>query len=144
MLTPMRTRWASIAIGSDSAVRIFSVMRATEGASRTVRRITVNSSPPMRATVSESRTLAESLSATCISSVSPAGWPRLSLISLKPSRSRYSSASRVPSRRAAATARSSRSKNSMRFGSPVSASWWARNSSRARSLRCSVMSLTTP
>ena len=55
-------------------------------------RITTNSSPPRRATVSSSRTVRVSRSATRRSTASPTGWPRLSLIFLKWSRSRNNKA----------------------------------------------------
>src|SRR4051794_4525805 len=56
---------------------------------------TTNSSPPKRATLSPDRTAPLSRSATCTRSWSPAAWPRLSLIHLKRSRSRNSTAART-------------------------------------------------
>ena len=55
-----------------------------------------NSSPLRRATVSPSRTHPRSRCATTCSSRSPAGWPRVSLTSLKWSRSRHRTASQPP------------------------------------------------
>ena len=66
--------------------------------------------------------------ATCRSSSSPAAWPRLSLTSLKWSRSRKQHRHRLALGAAAARACSSASSSRARFGSPVSASWnawWA-------------------
>ena len=57
-----------------------------------------NSSPPRRATVSTWRRHDLMRSATSISTRSPNWWPRLSLMCLKRSRSRNSSANDVPSR----------------------------------------------
>ena len=56
------------------------------------------------------------------SSSSPTSWPRLSLTSLKRSRSMNSTATAAPRARRAGSACSSRSSSSVRFGSPVSAS----------------------
>ena len=79
---------------------------------------TANSSPPKRATVSPVAHRRRSRSATWTSSWSPAAWPRLSLTSLNPSRSRNSTA--TSSRAAAApSASASRSRNSARLASPV-------------------------
>ena len=73
------------------------------------------------------------------SSSSPAAWPRLSLTTLKWSRSRNSTARRVPWRSARALARASCSSSSTRLGRPVSASWrawWVSASAwRMRSVR---------
>ena len=49
---------------------------------------TPNSSPPMRATVSESRTASRIRAATSRSMLSPARWPLVSLTALNRSRSR--------------------------------------------------------
>ena len=60
---------------------------------------------------------------------SPAAWPRQSLTSLKRSRSTNSTATPPACGRARRSACSRRSRNSARFGSPVSEScsaWWAR------------------
>ena len=104
---------------------------------------TANSSPPSRAAVSSSRRAPVSRRATVSRTRSPLAWPRLSLTSLKSSRSMDRTASGrhgCASRRVRANSR--RSKNSCRFGSPVSASWkaWVVRSSCSR-LR-SVMSRT--
>ena len=60
------------------------------------------------------------------STASPTSWPYSSLTGLKPSRSRYSTAGQACVR-ATSTAWRARSRNSVRLGSPVSAScrvWW--------------------
>ena len=58
----------------------------------------MNSSPPKRATVSPGRTRLPAAAATAHEHSSPAAWPRLSLTTLKRSRSRNSTASGIPSR----------------------------------------------
>ena len=83
---------------------------------------TANSSPPRRATESPSRTQPSRRSATVFSSSSPAAWPKRSFTDLKPSRSRNSTAICRSCRRDRATACSTRSRKSVRFGSPVSES----------------------
>ena len=88
----------------------------------------VNSSPPNRATVSIGRSSPLSRSPSVASTRSPAGWPSESLISLKLSKSRNSTASGTPERRERSRATPRRSRNRARLGSPVSWScraWWA-------------------
>ena len=99
------------------------------------RRITTNSSPPKRATVSPARsTLAQPRAASAQQLVA-GGVAEESLTTLKRSRSRKSTATAL--RAAALRARApgaSRSRSSVRFGRPVSGScsaWW-RSSSSAR------------
>ncbi len=58
----------------------------------------MNSSPPMRTTTSSSRTVDRMRVATVLSSLSPVSWPRESLMCLKRSRSRNSTASVAPVR----------------------------------------------
>ena len=88
-----------------------------------------NSSPPYRATESPARATDRSREATSTSTSSPTRWPRLSLIALKPSRSRNTTESGRPLREAAAMAASRRSSSSLRLASPVSWSCSARCSS---------------
>ncbi|CRE31297.1 Uncharacterised protein [Bordetella pertussis] len=76
----------------------------------------------MRAIAASAGASSVSRAATSRSSRSPAAWPWVSLTDLKPSRSRYSRANSFPSRRVAATARSSAKPRPKRFISPVSAS----------------------
>ena len=64
--------------------------------------MTTNSSPPSRATVSDSRTALVSRCAIACSSWSPASWPSVSLMRLKWSKSRNRHATCVPSRCACA------------------------------------------
>ena len=98
---------------------------------------TRNSSPPSRATVSDGRTASCSRGASATSRSSPAWWPIESLTSLNWSRSASRTATARPSRRRRASAPSSRSSASARFGSPVSGSCIARcrtsSSTRLRS-----------
>ena len=110
-----------------------------------------NSSPPSRATVSDSRSAASRRCPTSISSASPAAWPSESLISLKRSRSITTTASCLPSRRAVRISRSMRSPKSVRLARPVRPSWsaWYSLSSDCASSACSalrrcVTSWTTP
>ena len=87
---------------------------------------TPNSSPPKRATTSPGRRWARRRGATARSRASPAWWPRLSLISLKWSRSRK----RIPIGEPEAVARFSESLRAStklsRFGRPVRESWRTR------------------
>ena len=81
-----------------------------------------NSSAPLRASMSHSRSTASSRAPACRSSRSPATDPRAWLIALKPARSTHSTATiRSPWRAPSSTA-CSRSRNAVRFGNPVSAS----------------------
>ena len=85
-------------------------------------RITVNSSPLSRATVSSARTHDRTLAASSFSTASPTSWPSESLTTLKSSTSRNSRATGPGVRRARMMAWLSRSMNSFRFGRPVRAS----------------------
>ena len=104
----------------QDSLRRHSRAASTVGASS--RRI-ANSSPPMRAAVSASRTLIRIRPATATSSSSPAAWPRLSFTALKSSRSRNRTASGPLPRRVRVRPCASRSRNSARFGRPVRESW---------------------
>ena len=97
------------------------------------------SSPPTLATVSPSSTQASSLAPTAFSKASPTGWPSVSLMSLKRSRSRQSTARLLPFR-PPSSARSMRSRSSVRLGSSVRMSWCAMWATRASIRRYSVMS----
>ena len=90
--------------------------------------------------VSVSRTHWRRRVATCCSNWSPTGWPRVSLMVLKWSRSTNSSATLQPLRSDQAVASENRSRNSTRLGRPVSGSWCARKSMRASFALRSVMS----
>ena len=81
-----------------------------------------NSSPPMRATVSCSRTCWRMRRATAMSSSSPMPCPSESLMFLKWSRSRNISASGSPPRSAMLRSCAKRSLSKARLGSPVSRS----------------------
>ena len=76
-----------------------------------------------------SRTTPSRRAATARSSSSPTPWPSVSLIDLKLSRSTNSAATGVWLRRERTSICSTRSRISVRFGRPVSASWVARNAS---------------
>ena len=87
--------------------------------------------------MSPGRRCARSRGATARSSSSPAWWPRLSLISLKWSRSRKRIPTGVPETVARFSASPSESTKLSRLGSPVSESWrtrWRRASSAACAL----------
>src|SRR5436190_1958459 len=101
-----------------------SVMRsASATGSRSLRMSSMrsaNSSPPRRATVSSARAQMRRRSAAAIRSWSPAAWPRLSFTSLKPSRSRKSTAtSRLPRRWRTLWTRSLKSARFARPDEPV-------------------------
>ncbi len=108
--------------GPSSAVTIFCAMSPTWVAGVSSVRIRQNSSPPKRATTSDARTTDLMRRATSISSWSPLAWPRLSLTSLKWSRSSSSKAMPSPLRCACLLACCQRSSRMRRFGRPVSAS----------------------
>ena len=90
---------------------------------------TANSSPPRRAAVSMPRRVARRRSATPTSSSSPAAWPSVSLMALKSSRSTNATDTISSCRAARCSACSMRSRNSARFGRPVSGSCSARSRS---------------
>ena len=90
---------------------------------------TANSSLPKRDTVSLGRRMLRSRPATATSSRSTASSPKRSATSLKRSRSTTSTAARAGSRPRRARVISSRSRNRLRLGSPVRASWVARQAS---------------
>ena len=98
-----------------------------------------NSSPPSRPTVSCPRRQLRSRAATSRSSRSPAPWPRLSLTTLKSSRSTNSTARQPPSRRALDSACRTRSLNRARLARSVRLSWnawcssWVARASRSLS-----------
>ncbi|MNR50224.1 hypothetical protein D3C85_1697120 [compost metagenome] len=82
----------------------------------------MNSSPPIRATVSSSSTQPSRRVAMSLSMRSPAAWPRESLIGLKRSRSRNINTTHDFWRSAACNAVCKRSWNNVRFGRWVRAS----------------------
>ena len=81
-----------------------------------------NSSPPKRARVSPSGRIDKIRSATCCNKLSPASCPKLSLTSLKRSKSINITANRSWFRLALLRAIESRSWNKRRLGKPVSSS----------------------
>jgi hypothetical protein len=109
--------------GAASTSRIRSATTSGPASSDGPSTRTTNSSPPRRPTVSLSRITVLSRVLTARSSSSPAACPKVSLTALKSSRSRNSTATGLFCRRARASACSSRSMMSARFGSPVSVSW---------------------
>ncbi|MCY1443729.1 hypothetical protein D9M71_601570 [compost metagenome] len=116
-------------IGRRMLAMIFSAMRWAS--SRLCRGVssTANSSPPRRATRSFSRSCARTRVATLTSTSSPAAWPWLSLMSLKLSLSRNSSAMCSRYLLALRSVRLSRPSKKARLGKPVKLSWlawWAR------------------
>ena len=108
--------------------------------SRCPGRISANSSPPMRARMSVSRSTSRNASLMRTSRASPAAWPKASLTPLKPSRSSSSSAAGRRWRRARLTSRASSSSKRRRLKSPVSASRSARCWSWASKVLRSEMS----
>jgi len=115
----------SIRIGSATAARSRAATSRAAAASLTEGSSTANSSPPSRATMSPGRTLWVSRWATNWSSRSPTGCPRVSLTSLKRSRSSSRNPTVAPVRAAWASASLVRRISSLRFDRPVSSSWWA-------------------
>ncbi len=117
MLPPTSTDRPSTPTGcSRSRCRRRAIDRAWFGVAPGSR--TPNSSPPSRATVHSGATAAVRRRATWVSSSSPAWWPRVSLTSLKRSRSMNSTATlSAHGSRAVSWA-----SNSVRFGRPVSMS----------------------
>src|SRR2546428_286470 len=113
------SRWPTprvlLAIRSARRRTIRSAVRMGAPAKRTA-----NSSPPIRATRSPSRTPACKMAPTRTSASSPAAWPKPSFSALRPLASTIATDSDAPSR--AASSRSSRWKKLRRFGSPVSGS----------------------
>ena len=109
-------------IGSRKLANSFSANTRASFASLESSISITNSSPPVRATVSEARTAMRNLSATAFSTISPASCPCVSLTDLKPSRSNNITTNICPSRRAAVNACSRRSSNNRRLGNPVSES----------------------
>ena len=106
---------------------------------------TTNSSPPRRLMVSTRRTQPRRRAATSRRTASPAWWPLWSLIALKRSRSRKSTAKLSRWRRQVASAWCMRSRNRARLGRPVSGScsaWWRTwSSTRLRSLISDSMAM---
>ncbi|MNI54561.1 hypothetical protein D3C73_1094590 [compost metagenome] len=88
MLAPRTISRPSICWQTDTRSMSFSaILAACSGNSRSSN--AVNSSPPMRARISNGRRQAFNCSDTQRNTRSPASWPRESLTRLKPSRSRY-------------------------------------------------------
>ncbi len=125
------TGWPSIASSPaiPSSTRRATVTPADPGAT------TTNSSPPVRATVSTSRTVSASTAATWRRTWSPARDPAASLSEVKPSTSNIATDTSLPCRWARATS-SSRTRFRVRaFDSPVRGSVWAmRSNHSARSV----------
>ena len=122
------------------------VMAASSGCS-TSESSTTNSSPPWRLTVSEARTQSTRRLAMDWRSLSPIGCPSESLMCLKPSRSRNSTATFFRWRGAKAIAWLTRSFSSMRLGRPVRKSCWAEwviCSAMARAALTSRKTMTAP
>ena len=128
MLAPIFATWPSPrSTGTSNCAWIRSTTRLMPCASSGPPSRTANSSPPRRAAVSAGRRQPRSRVAIVRSTASPTSWPYSSLTGLKPSRSRYSTAGQACVRAATSTAWRARSRNSVRLGSPVSAScrvWW--------------------
>ena len=123
--------WSSMWNGCAIASCSFCAMCPSTSGSSKSSTITMNSSPPRRASRSVSRSAADSARVTCFSSSSPMRWPSVSLTFLKRSRSMNSTPTRRPERRACAIACASRSCSSRRLGRPVRASRVAMYCSRS-------------
>ena len=133
-------------LATASAARMKSISSAA-WRSRSERRIR-NSSPPCRATTSIWRIAPRKRDPTAFNNSSPAACPKLSLTSLKLSRSMNRTAAPLCVRAARVRANSRCSRNEVRFARPVNESWsaaWASFSIASASIRLrSVMSATTP
>ena len=132
-LPPTEKRRAPTSTGS---ARTASTRSATASASSAPTSSRANSSPPRRATASPGPASAASRRPTSHSTWSPAACPWVSLMSLKSSRSTYSTTTSAPVRRRAVRAASSRVSRKTRLPSPVSGSeraWCSRSCSRAAS-----------
>ena len=122
MLALMKCSTPSIENGwAKAAATRSAIATASSSSARRSTRIP-NSSPPKRATMSPGRRWARRRGATARSSSSPAWWPRLSLISLKWSRSRKRIPTGEPETVARFSASASESTKLSRLGSPVSES----------------------
>ncbi len=139
MLASTYSGWPCSRQGAASARKSARAAPAAAFASSPGNR-TANSSPYRRARVSASRNAPRRCAATCWSSRSPAWCPRRSLTALNRSRSRKSSATVAPSRRASTRACSRWSVNNVRLGRSVRASCSARCSSAAARCRASSVS----
>ncbi len=151
MLTEITMSSSPTTMGALSASSRRWAMSAASSAPPRLSAMTVNSSPPrremvkllsspVRATESMQRRQPPSFLATCCKRRSPASCPRLSLTTLKRSRSRNISAKGRPLLCARCIARSSRLRNRARLGNPVRLSKLASCTSRSCASRRSLMS----
>ena len=117
-LVPTSTCWSSTVSGSISVCTTCCAMLRASSLPLPSARMMANSSPPRRAT-KLSPTRPTSACPTAHSTLSPKGWPNVSLISLNPSRSRQRIA-RFPSSGVMRFSRlSSCSRKNTRLGRPV-------------------------
>ncbi len=94
-------------------------MASAASAVATIGAMSANSSPPRRRSTSSSSTRPLSRSATRTSNSSPAAWPSVSLMSLKPSMSSVITAVSPPRSARRSAAVSNMHCRTRRFGSPV-------------------------
>jgi hypothetical protein len=133
MEAAMSMGWPSITSGSSRAFWIFPATTRAASMDSLVVRSTANSSPPSRATISESRRALRTRTPTSRRAWSPTGWPSVSLMVLNRSMSKTRTDSCWLARFAVRTAWPSCSLNIARFGSAVSPSSYAsRRISRSR------------
>jgi hypothetical protein len=144
MLAVTKMRLLPMVKGAHSSLMILSAVASAPPALETPSSKTVNSSPPMRATMSVDLKHLSRRWLTAKRSWSPTSCPKESLIILKLSRSRNSTATTSSHCRVRARASSRRSKNRARFGRPVNGSWKARCSSSSSSALRLVMSTMNP
>ncbi|VTQ30710.1 Uncharacterised protein [Pseudomonas aeruginosa] len=112
-------------IGACMLAMMLSAMRRASAPDASGASRTANSSPPRRATRSLSRNCPRMRMAMLTSTVSPAAWPRRSLISLKRSLSMNSTANCSRCSLASRSARLRRPSKKARLGRLVRLSWWA-------------------
>ena len=131
---PSKVRAKPRILSTRSSATVCNLGRSAKGIS------TANSSPPRRAVTSVDRRLSLRIRAISTNTRSPSAWPKVSLISLNPSRSRTRRPPPCAYRRNCSVCEvSSRSKR-RRLNNPVSGSLSAVCSSCARSRWCSVTS----
>ena len=129
----MSRRPASSCIVARRAAASFAATVSASAGRSSRSQMTTNSSPAKRATTSPARTARRRRAAASTSTSSPASWPRVSLIALKPSRSMNSTPNVVPSRRARPMVSRSAASRPSRLTSPVRASLRARRVSASSS-----------
>ncbi len=129
ILPPENICWFSIRKGLLSSCKIFLATNSVSLLDLWGFNMIANSSPPSLATKSDCLTVFESLDETSLISLSPAGWPKLSLVSLNWSKSIYMTAMDCLLRKQLFINIPRCSSNCLRLGSCVRVSLWANDCS---------------